>query len=302
MGKNQSGFLLPLKALGILLLGGLLGGCQASSYDRSHPAVSMDETRIRSIVIHYTQEEDDRSLEVLTAEEYPVSSHYLLSSKEDGKKPKIYQLVKDEARAWHAGVSGWRNRTNLNDTSIGIEIVYTIACDDGAKSSYETCTFPDFHPEQIDVLIDLLGDLTKKYPSIQPLQIIGHSDIAPVRKIDPGPRFPWQYLYSKGFGAWYDEAAMLRYLDVFKGAMPSPDEMNVALEDIGYNLDMSFDVDDEKELNYVIKAFQAHFVPHRISGVMDPLTAAVLFALREKYGNGTEGYETFCAASQICAD
>ncbi len=272
----------------------VLHGCAFSPYDQSYQADSKDNTRIRSIIIHYTQEADARSIELLTSERYPVSSHYLLSSVSESGKTRIYQLVAEDERAWHAGRSGWKGRTNLNDTSIGIEIVYTPACENPTRSRYETCNFPDFDPRQIDILITLLSDLLKRYPDIEPLQIVGHSDIAPVRKIDPGPRFPWRYLYERGFGAWYDKQALERYHSAFTAEMPTPNQIALALNDIGYRIFAP------SHMPYVVKAFQAHFLPTVITGEVDARTAAAIFALREKYERDKQAHKVFCTTRPMC--
>ena len=138
------------------------------------PSKNFDERRPVVIVLHYTEQDSvEQSLDTLRSRNSGgrVSSHYLL-----GKDGKIYQLVSDAKRAWHAGSGRWGAITDVNNASIGIEI------DNDGKSP-----FPD---AQIDSLIVLLRDLTTRL-RIPPTQIIGHSDLAPTRKIDPGPLFPW---------------------------------------------------------------------------------------------------------------
>ena len=149
------------------------------------PSKNFDERRPVVIVLHYTEQDSvEQSLDTLRSRNSGgrVSSHYLL-----GKDGKIYQLVSDAKRAWHAGAGSWGAITDVNNASIGIEI------DNDGKSP-----FPD---AQIDSLIVLLRDLTTRL-RIPPTQIIGHSDLAPTRKIDPGPMFPWKRLHDAGFGLW----------------------------------------------------------------------------------------------------
>ena len=149
------------------------------------PSKNFDERRPVVIVLHYTEQDSvEQSLETLRSRNSGgrVSSHYLV-----GKDGKTYQLVSDAKRAWHAGAGSWGAITDVNNASIGIEI------DNNGKTPY-----PD---AQIDSLIVLLRDLTTRL-RIPPTQIIGHSDLAPTRKIDPGPLFPWKRLHDAGFGLW----------------------------------------------------------------------------------------------------
>ena len=175
------------------------------------PSKNFDERRPVVIVLHYTEQDSvEQSLDTLRSRNSGgrVSSHYLL-----GKDGKIYQLVSDAKRAWHAGAGRWGAITDVNNASIGIEI------DNDGKSP-----FPD---AQIDSLIVLLRDLTTRL-RIPPTQIIGHSDLAPTRKIDPGLLFPWKRLHDAGFGLWPADATQ----DAPAGFDPW-----VALQAIGYSTD-----------------------------------------------------------------
>lgn len=175
------------------------------------PSKNFDERRPVVIVLHYTEQDSvEQSLDTLRSRNSGgrVSSHYLL-----GKDGKIYQLVSDAKRAWHAGAGRWGAITDVNNASIGIEI------DNDGKSP-----FPD---AQIDSLIVLLRDLTTRL-RIPPTQIIGHSDLAPTRKIDPGPLFPWKRLHDAGFGLWPADATQ----DAPAGFDPW-----LALQAIGYSTD-----------------------------------------------------------------
>lgn len=148
----------------------------SSNYDARRPVL---------IVLHYTEQQSvQQSLETLRSSNSggPVSAHYLVGS--DGH---LYQLVADERRAWQAGQGRWGTITDLNSASIGIEL------DNDGHSA--------FAQPQIDALLRLLTDLTTRW-RIPPTQIIGHEDLAPGRKVDPGPLFPWQQLAANGFGLW----------------------------------------------------------------------------------------------------
>lgn len=148
-------------------------------------------TVIDTIVIHYTDMETaDLSLKRLCDLEAKVSSHYLIDI--DGT---IYQLVADEKRAWHAGVSQWKERESVNDFSIGIELQ-----NPGYHSYFVKYGRWDPYPLPLmEALVELLKDLTSKY-NIDPSNVVGHNDIAPDRKIDPGPHFDWKWLAEKGLG------------------------------------------------------------------------------------------------------
>jgi len=134
--------------------------------------------KIKYIIIHYTGMKNQLlAIKRLQSRVAKVSCHYLIS-----KKGKIYQLVKDKDVAWHAGKSRWKNDINLNSKSIGIELV-----NKGRE---------DYPSVQIKTLLKLLSVLKKKY-KINSNFVLGHEDIAPKRKIDPGPKFPWIELYNK---------------------------------------------------------------------------------------------------------
>src|SRR5690606_9759033 len=113
----------------------------------------------------------------------------------------VYQLVDESRRAWHAGASSWYGRSGVNSGSIGVEVV-----NPGKRDE----TWSAYSPRQIATLATLLRDLISRH-QVKPQNIVGHSDIAPQRKIDPGPLFPWKKLADEGIGRWYDEAAAQRY-------------------------------------------------------------------------------------------
>lgn len=247
------------------LLLALLAGCASGpSIDRSHPSANQDE-RIQFVVLHYTSASLERSLALLTHGE--VSSHYLIGDN-DGK---IYQLVDESRRAWHAGESQWQGRTWLNSTSIGIEIV-----NPGFTDTPTGRLWYPYSEAQIQSLIVLLKDIVARN-NIQPRHIIGHSDIAPLRKLDPGPLFPWKRLADEGLGVWPDANAVARQRARFDVNPPSVTWYQQQLARFGYSVDQSGELD--VETRHVLAAFQMRFRPQRFDGEPDAQTAAILHVL-----------------------
>jgi N-acetylmuramoyl-L-alanine amidase len=236
--------------------------------------------RQKYIILHYTALNDEKSVHVLTQQS--VSSHYLVNNLGDRE---IYQLVDENKRSYHAGISAWRSDKMLNDTSIGIEIVnggYTTDAT-GLK------TFPSFDDEQVKKVAALVKDIADRY-MIPPTNILAHSDIAPTRKQDPGPQFPWKKLYNEyQIGMWYDDATKKGYadqLDVDVFAMqitssPFVFKYQTALKALGYGIDPSGIYDDETKKT--IEAFQYHFRPEKYDGILDVESWAILQALNQKY-------------------
>lgn len=286
-----------LKTFGIsLILLTTMVGC-ATSGPKVVPSANQN-TRVNIVVIHFTSSDFEDSLNVLTVpSSRPVSSHYLVPEPDDPsyseKKLQVYQLVNEEQRAWHAGVSYWAGKIALNDMSIGIELVNRAWCHEAAQTPEGTggsaseekrdsiCFYPDYTTWQLDRLAELLQGILERNPDVKPVNIIGHSDIAPQRKIDPGPRFPWQRLHRLGFGAWYDDETVVKYWEQFRTRMPAPAVLHDALHTYGYDIEL-LDEPDEQTRN-VVSAFQMHFHPQSVTGSFDAETAAKLFALIEKY-------------------
>jgi len=179
-----------------------------------------------------------------------VSSHFLIN-----QQGKIYRLVLDNQVAWHAGKSCWGKYKNLNKNSIGIELV-----NKGHKFGYT-----NFKSKQLSTLIKISKKLIKKY-KIKKQNILGHSDIAPLRKIDPGEKFPWKELADKKIGIWHN--CRTEILKKFRKVSVSPkfkSEFIYNLKKIGYCFN------NKKKSNYlkIIKAFQRHYRKELINGIID---------------------------------
>ncbi|WP_115719711.1 N-acetylmuramoyl-L-alanine amidase [Gallaecimonas mangrovi] len=269
-----------------ILLAILLASCSSDLPITQLPAKSYNQ-RVQFLVLHFTAEDFAGSVGDLAKGE-EVSSHYLVPESKDPSYPyrrlRIFQLVAENQRAWHAGASYWQGRSNLNDTSIGIEIVNVPHCDPppyplGLVRRH--CNYPAFDPKQIKLVIALANDILARYPDVGPTQVVGHADIAPNRKDDPGPRFPWFKLYQAGIGAWYNPPAKLHYQALFTERLPSFSLMQQAFAAYGYAIDASGMLD--KQSQAVLTVFQMHFRPARYDGLWDAETAAILFALLEKY-------------------
>lgn len=235
--------------------------------------------RQKYIILHYTAIDDEKSIRVLSKQ--GVSSHYLINSFDD---KEIYQLVDENKRAYHAGVSYWRGNTNLNDTSIGIEIVNTST--NLPNGEFLFVPFPDY---QIAKVAALVKDIAQRY-DIPPTNILAHSDIAPTRKQDPGPLFPWKRLYTEHqIGMWYDDSVKQQFMNQISEEEIAKRQTEptfiykcqVLLSKFGYNISQTGEWD--KPTRQTITAFQYHFRPEKYDGIMDLETYAILQALVQKY-------------------
>jgi len=210
------------------------------------------------LVLHYTgMRTGEEALARLRDPEAKVSSHWLVE--EDGR---VFTLVPESRRAWHAGVSWWRGRAGLNDRSIGIEIV-----NPGHDWGYRA--FPE---AQIATVIALSRGILARHP-IRPIDVVAHSDIAPDRKRDPGELFPWARLAEAGIGLWpgsapaaVDEVPALRPGEMGDGVQA----LRATLRRIGYRIAPEGAADDA--LAATVSAFQRHWAPHRTDGVADGRT------------------------------
>ena len=237
--------------------------------------------RQRYVILHYTVLNDEKSISTLTQQ--AVSAHYLINTLPD---KEIYQLVDENKRSYHAGISFWRKDQQMNDTSIGIEIVnmgYTV-------DSTGLRVFTPYPEDQIKKVAALVKDLVKRY-NIQPTNVLAHSDIAPTRKQDPGPLFPWKRLYDEyQIGMWYDEPTKQTFLNQILTTndialqYSNPEfvsKVQQQLAQFGYALTVNGVWD--KATKQTIEAFQFHFRPTNYSGIMDAETLAILQALIQKY-------------------
>ena len=207
---------------------------------------------IKIIVIHYTGMQSEReSLDRLTDPKSKVSSHYAIN-----QKGKIFRLVNDNQIAWHAGKSCWGKYKNLNKNSIGIELV-----NKGHQFGYT-----NFKKRQLSSLIKICKSLIKKY-KIKKRNIVGHSDIAPLRKIDPGEKFPWKQLANNKIGIWHNcKSSLLRQYRNIK-ILEKKDKIKFIknLNNIGY----CFSTKKKSFLVKIMKAFQRHYRPELINGRAD---------------------------------
>lgn len=203
-------------------------------------------TAIDTVVLHYTGMDSARAaLDRMCDPAAAVSAHYMVD--EDGV---VFRLVDEDKRAWHAGVSFWLGATNINDRSVGIEIA-----NPGHEFGYRP--FPEAQMASVETL---LGDILSRH-AIPASRVIGHSDVAPARKQDPGELFDWQRLAKKGLAVWPDKA------------VDAVDLSGVArmLAGIGY--------DPDAALKDVVTAFQRRYVPHAVSGEADLRTRSMIAAV-----------------------
>jgi len=214
------------------------------------PSPNWDERAlpVTMAVIHYTEMEREAALKRLTDPEAKVSAHYFIS-----EKGEVVRLVDEDKRAWHAGASYWRGHKDVNSASIGIELDHP-----GHANGYR-----EFAEAQIEALIPLLNDIVRRH-DIPRANVVGHSDVAPARKTDPGELFPWQHLAE------------------YRLCLPRPEKLELgdpfdndgafylALERFGY------DITDGRK---AVEAFQRRWRPERIDGEIDGEVRAILFQL-----------------------
>ena len=209
--------------------------------------------RVDMLVMHYTgMKSAAAALARLCDPRAQVSAHYLID--EHGL---VYRLVPEERRAWHAGVAQWAGETDINSRSIGIELAHP-----GHEHGYRA-----FAPAQVEALIAVARGILQRHP-IPPHRVLGHADVAPARKTDPGEMFPWATLAAAGVGLW-----------------PAPDTPPVApatidiaqvqrdLAAFGYAVEPAGSTDTQTAL--VVAAFQRHFRPASVTGEADAQTAAI---------------------------
>jgi N-acetylmuramoyl-L-alanine amidase len=219
-----------------------------------------------AVILHYTgMPTGEGALQRMCDPEAKVAAHYMVE--EDGR---VFRLVPEERRAWHAGVSYWRGERGLNGSSIGIEIV-----NPGHDWGYRP--FPD---DQIEAVIGLLDAIRGRW-QVPDARILGHSDIAPDRKIDPGELFPWKRLAEAGHGLWYEPEP--ERVAALGAPLSQGDEgagvfvLQAGLHRLGFEPKPSGVYDVETAL--IVSAFQRHWRPERVDGVADGETRARLVGL-----------------------
>tara|TARA_B100001123_G_C15015297_1_gene909230 strand:+ start:63 stop:791 length:729 start_codon:yes stop_codon:yes gene_type:complete len=208
---------------------------------------------IKVLVIHYTGMQSEReSLSRLTNPKSKVSSHFVIS-----KKGKIYRLISDDRVAWHAGKSFWGKLKNLNKSSIGIELV-----NKGHEFGYTK-----FTKHQLLSLIKICKMLIKKY-KINKKNVVGHSDIAPIRKIDPGEKFPWFKLAKNNIGIWHDYkySFLKKYRKIKISKNKDRKKFIKNLNKIGYFISEN---NNKRVLSKTIRAFQMHYRQELVNGILD---------------------------------
>jgi N-acetylmuramoyl-L-alanine amidase len=220
--------------------------------DLPSPNFNARKRPVGALVLHYTgMETGEAAIARLRDPAASVSAHYVV--KEDGA---VLRLVAEDKRAWHAGLGVWRGETDMNSASIGVEIV-------NGGHDFGLPPFPDV---QIAAVISLCRAILVRW-DIPPAGVIGHSDLAPDRKTDPGERFPWRRLAQAGVGLFPDGP---------DGAGPDEDGARADLCAIGYG--------EAFALSDVLTAFQRRYRPQRVDGVLDAETAGLIRAVRRLHG------------------
>ncbi len=233
-----------------------------------HPSPNFGERKGTNppsiLLLHYTGVESAAAaIAWLANPKSEVSCHYVVD--ETGR---ITQMVAEEKRAWHAGAGAWAGDTDINSSSIGIEI----------HNVGHAAGYPPFPSPQIAAVIALSRDIIARR-FIRPERVLAHSDVAPSRKIDPGEKFPWGELARAGVGHWVSPAPV-RCDDpgLGKGAQgPLVAEMQTMLKNYGYAVEPSGQFDDATQ--FVVTAFQRHFRPARVDGRIDQSTITTLQSL-----------------------
>lgn len=216
------------------------------------------------LVLHYTGLPTvERALDVLSRPDCKVSCHYVID-----EMGRIIQMVAEEARAWHAGVSSWAGETDINSASIGIEI----------QNPGHTLGYPDFPAAQMQAVAALARDIIGRH-DIPPERVLAHSDVAPGRKIDPGENFDWEWLAGQGVGHWVTPAPLDETDEGWPPGAGGPEILRArtALAAYGYGVGAEGPLDPP--LQTVVSAFQLHFRQARCDGRLDRSTLDTLSRL-----------------------
>jgi N-acetylmuramoyl-L-alanine amidase len=215
------------------------------------------------LLLHYTgMGTAESAIDWLCREESQVSSHYFVY--EDGR---VVQLVPEERRAWHAGKGSWHQQGDINSQSIGIEIA----------NAGHPGGLPEFPDIQIQAVIELCRDCGDRW-SIVPERVLGHSDVSPIRKVDPGEKFPWGKLHAAGVGHWVQPTPITGGRFFQKGDVGQPVEaLQSMLSLYGYATEINGEFSDQLEGD--VAAFQRHFRQERVDGIADFSTIDTLHRL-----------------------
>ncbi|WP_028103494.1 peptidoglycan recognition protein family protein [Pseudoduganella violaceinigra] len=256
-----------MKKLLLASLIALLTGCATQLPHIDHSLTSKGQSsRVRFVVLHYTVSDLPRSIMLLTEKE--VSAHYLIT---DEEQPRVYALVDENRAAWHAGLSSWKGYTALNSSSIGIEIV-----NPGFKDEADGRHWYGFSERQVEQLVALLKQIKERH-QIAPENFLGHADVAPQRKQDPGPMFPWKRLADEGLIAWPDANAVAAVRPQYEARLPDIAWFQQKLALHGYATPQTGVLDPET--HNVLVAFQAKYRNSKWDGVPDAESAAILDVL-----------------------
>ena len=237
-----------LKPVGLLVL--VLTACapapqRAGIPTQWQPSPNFDQRRPNFVIVHHTTDETAaEALRTLTNPMLKVSAHYLIA-----RNGTIYQLVDERSRAWHAGESYWGGGSDLNSSSLGVEL------DNNGKEP--------FAEEQIKALLALLGDVKRRY-DLPATNFLGHADVAPRRKVDPSRHFPWKVLAEHGFGLWCEPPFP---------APPTVFDPVTALQALGYNV---------SDIGAAIQAFKRHFAQIDSSSELSEEERGLLYCLLER--------------------
>lgn len=252
------------RALPCLLLL-LATGCAVRPRIIRGPDARSQDSRAQFLILHYTVLDHEKSLKLLT--EGGVSSHYLVRD----EPVEVLQLVDENRRAYHAGKSSWKGQTELNAASIGIEIV-----NQGNEPGPDGSDFRPYPKAQVDAVVELVKWIVQRH-EIRGDRILGHSDIAPLRKVDPGPKFPWKRLADEGLIPWPDAAAVAERRKVHEAALPPVAWFQARLATHGFALAASGELDEPTRRT--LAAFQMKYRPANYDGQPDAETAALLEVL-----------------------
>lgn len=232
----------------------------------SRPSPNFDsrQSTVSLLILHYTNMPTaEQALARLCDAASKVSAHYLID-----QHGQITQMVDEAARAWHAGVAHWAGLDDVNSASIGIELDHAGHID-GQMAAYPS--------PQISALVDLSRDIIARH-HIAPAGVLGHSDVAPTRKIDPGEALDWRWLAAQGVGLWADDVRVEKVDTLALNAEgPAVAALQKTLAAYGYGV--APDGVYGPQTQAVVSAFQRHFRPQNIDGAADAQTQSLIYAL-----------------------